>query len=217
MDNERTLEFITDNGYAFAENAPRSFTATDENIECEEDPIGTTLVVRFETSDGGSIEGTPYQFYAPQASQVAQAPYAEGEIGAGNQIVLDEIIAGTYRLVTAPEGYEPIDVTFAVIADETSEVQIIAVAALQPVETPTPEPTIEPTAEPTIEPTVIVTPDASPSVSPEPTEVATETTADVTGLPSTGSGSSGGFGILALAGLLAAMVLGIISKRRVKN
>lgn len=200
------------------------FSFTDENIAC---PI--TLNVTLIPSDGASLEGAPWQFFAPVATQnVGTEPFAVGTVGTNNSITIENLIAGDYRLVVDATGYEQLDTVIEIADGEETHNVRLDVIALQPSQTPTPEPTaiptIEPTVEPTIEPTTAPTEEPTPDASPYATPASTETTpptdearkdlTDVTGLPSTGSGSTGGHGILALAGLLAAMMLGAIGRRR---
>lgn len=190
QDNERVIEFIPADGYALADGVQSLLTFTDADIACEVDPVGTTLVLKFETSDGGSLEGESWEFYAPVASQALHDPYLEGEIGAGNQVVLEEIIAGTYRVVVDADGYEPVDAMIIVTAQNASEEHVIEVMAIQPVVTPTPSPTVEPTVEPT-----------KPAV---------------TGLPATGSGSDNGLAWISLT-LVAITILAASIRRAPKR
>src|SRR5690606_5953451 len=75
-DNERIITLAPDDGYAFPTGTTTEYRYEDEDIPCEEPEPGVTqLTVLLVTSDGGSIEGTPYQLYAPIASQVPSAPF----------------------------------------------------------------------------------------------------------------------------------------------
>src|SRR5699024_8068159 len=128
IENERIVEFIADEGYALPEDTIRRYTFVDEDIAC---PIPTTsLTVQLVPSDGGSIEGATWQLYAPVAAQYfGTEPYAEGMVGAGNTIVVEELIAGDYRLVVDAEGYEAIDTILTVEGGEESQVVRLDVIA----------------------------------------------------------------------------------------
>lgn len=219
-ENTNTLTFAPAEGYVFPDGAATSVAVTDEDVPCSEIPDGKTLTVVLQTSDKGSIEGTPYQLFAPVASQIAQPPYAEGVVGPDNRIVFEELIAGDYRLVVSAEGYEPIDSLLAVTDGTDPQEIIIAVAAIQveptPTSEPTSEPTVEPTVVPTIEPTVEPTPDptleptqatADPTLEPTQATADPTATAGVSSLPETGSGPGNGATTLGIAGLLAAAIV----------
>lgn len=212
VDGTRTITFAVDP--AFITEGETEFSFTDENIAC---PI--TLHVTLIPSDGASLEDAPWKLFAPVAAQnIGTEPYAEGIVGGDNSIVVEELIAGDYRLVVNADGYEEIDTVLTVNDGEQAEVIRLDVIALQPIETPTPEPTIEPTAEPTIEPTtaptIAPTSEATPTEVPlDPTQTPTQESANVSGLPSTGSGPGGGFGILALVGSLVVIMLGVVGNR----
>lgn len=188
VNNQRTITFTPAEGYALPASSANVVALTDANVDCVVEPIGKMVTVNFQTSDGGSIEGTSYSIYAPVASQVTQPVFAEGMTGPENQIVLEGIIPGDYRLVSSPDGYEPVD-TILCISDSADAQEItVEVTALQ-----IPVPTVA------------------------PTEVPAPTAAVVSGLPETGAGTESGFGMLALTGLLAAAFLtltGVNARRR---
>lgn len=213
--NERTIAFTADeaNGYAIVDEIGLSYLATDGNIPCDETPVGVQLTVILKTSDGGSIEGTSYQVFAPMASQIVPMPYAEGMVNADNRIVLEELLPGEYRLVTPPNGYEPIDTTVSVTEGADQQEITIDVTAIQVAPTPSPEPTTAPTVEPTVQPTVEPTSIPTDEVTVAPTQEPAATA--VTGLPQTGTGPDSGSMIIGLSGLLAVALVAIgIGSRR---
>ncbi len=231
VDGGRTITFAV--APEFITDGPFSFTFTDINEPCNSEEVGTDVVVTLETSDGRSIAGTEYTLYAPVASQVVGAPFEQGEIGTGNQVVFEGLSAGNYRFVTSPAGYEPVDQVITVrgdLAEQRFTVQVMATqVTTPPVPSPTPTQTPQvpapgsPVSTPTPgEPGSIPSPGqpgsspmpgstAEPAVEPSPTAVV------VTSLPQTGSGPNesylvAGFGIIA-AVLGMAAVIG----RRLRN
>lgn len=174
-ENERTVTFaISDE---FVTDGPTSFTFKDANEACPVIPVGKTVTVKLETSDGGSIEDAPYVLDASVASQAAQPAYDNGVVGANNTIVFENLIAGQYRLTVNAEGYEPVDEMLVVSDDGMPMEHTIQVTALQVPVTPTPEPTAAPTAAP------------------------------VSALPSTGTGSGGGSMLAGMALMIAATIM----------
>ncbi|MCO5216917.1 MAG: hypothetical protein M9950_12325 [Thermomicrobiales bacterium] len=226
IDNARMIAYAIEPGYAVV--GATTFALTDANDPCP--PETQQAIVQLETSDGGSVEGAPYGLYAPVASQLTDVtPYMEGTIGAGNQIVLNDLTPGSYRITINAVGYEPVDEV--IVIKDVVGVQTIALR-IQAMQVPTPEPTAaSPTPEPTVvsptpEPTLTPEPTASvatPGTTPQPTASGTPTdattpqpttTTAVSGLPVTGSGGNGGFIWLATALFgLALMAVGVGMKR----
>lgn len=204
QDGNRNISWTPADGYLFPETVPGGMIALDRNTSCDQEPVDTQLTVILNTSDGGSIEGTPYQLFAPVASQTVPLPYEEGVVSSDNRIVFEGLLPGEYRLVIAPEGYEPIDMILAVTEGEEQQEITVDIAAIQEPETPTPEPTVPTTPEPTA-PT---TPAAEPTVEPNATKQA------VSGLPETGTGTGSNSMFLSLIGILsAAMIVTVIGFR----
>lgn len=186
-DGTRTITFAIAPGSVT--DGETAFTFTDDAIPCS-----ITLAVHLDASDDGSLAGSPWQLYAPVAAQAfGNDPFAEGPVDRGNIIVVNDLIAGSYRLVVTAEGYEPIDTVLTLIeGEEYQEIRLDAIA-LQPVETPTAQPTqdVSPTPIPTEQP-------LNPTQEPP----------GVSGLPSTGSGSGVGFGWVSVAMIALVLLTG---------
>lgn len=114
--------------------------------------------------ENASAEGALWILHAPETSQQAQAPFAQGVVGADNTFLLPELVPGSYRLQIDIAGYEPVDIVI-VIAEDTTEITVNVNAIEEPV----------PTSPP------IDTPPSMPT--PPPTQESA-----VTELPSSGSG-----------------------------
>ena len=136
--NTRTIEFAVDP--LFETTGATTFTLTDGNEACP--PSTKNVSVQLETSDDGSVAGTPWQLLAPMTAQAfGIEPFTQGTVGADNSILLQDLIAGEYRLVVNAEGYEAVD-SVITVTDGTELQQVtLPMTALQPVETPTPSPT----------------------------------------------------------------------------
>lgn len=80
------------------------------------------MVIVINASDGSSLEGAPFDLYAPLASQSTMQPYLSGVVGQGNTIRLERMPAGQYRLVIRPEGLQPIDLTIPV---DTADSEVV--------------------------------------------------------------------------------------------
>ena len=113
---------------------------------------GTVTVIQIQMPNGESIEGAPYQLFAPSAAmQAGPAPLQTGVVGANNTITLHGLIEGQYRIVIQPVGMDAIDFTFAVGTDKVTNLLAVVNAdgtvTVTPLQTgPTPTSTAPTTA-----------------------------------------------------------------------
>lgn len=89
-------------------------TPTETPTETPDIGAGAQVQLTFTMPGGASIEGAPYSLFAPAASQFASTPYFQGVVGAGNTIVVLDLIPGSYRLLIEPATSPAIDFVFTV-------------------------------------------------------------------------------------------------------
>lgn len=168
------------------------------------------LIIQIEMPNGESIEGAPYEIYAPEASQLSGGRYRNGTVGANNIIRELDLIEGHYRVVIEPPGFEVID--FNLVLSTAPVTELLAVVHDDATVTVTERQVTQPL--PTAVPTNAVPADGVSSTSDPGASAPTGTGGSVTGLPSTGSGDSSVIPrlfavalITALAGLLSVAVV----------
>lgn len=135
----------------------------------------TVTIIQIEMPNGESIEGAPFQVFAPSAAmQAGPAPLQTGVVGANNTITLNGLIEGQYRIVISPVGMDVIDFTFAVGTEPVT--QLLAVV----------------NADGTVTVTSLQTGPAPTATAPTtaPGGSATDSGDSVSGLPSTGTGEA---------------------------
>lgn len=142
-------------------------TATSTpDVAIGENDLHVTLVL----PNDEDISGAPYSLFAPQAAvQFQSAPYVTGNVGADNTIQIDGLVPGEYRLVVSPDGMHPIE---AIITVGNQPVTEVVVTLLDDGNV-----TVEYAGQ-------VATTAPSGDKAPEASDK------DVTGLPSTGSGTN---------------------------
>ncbi|MCO5224748.1 MAG: hypothetical protein M9953_05375 [Thermomicrobiales bacterium] len=92
-------------------------TEAPTQVATEAPSVQTTNVTLTIDAGGTDLTGAPWKLYADLASMAALTEYASGTVGAGNTIVIPNVIDGNYTLVISPAGMDPITNNFTVVGD----------------------------------------------------------------------------------------------------